>query len=122
MKDKGETFLTTRQAAELLEVNSRTVQNWVERGVLRAWKTAGGHRRISREAVEFFLQQRKMAPAVPPVASQREGERSFKVLTVANEAALWAAYENYFGMQELPVQILLALNGEKGLLCMVDGR
>lgn len=44
-------FVTTREAARLLNVSLRTVQLWAENGILNAWKTAGGHRRISVESV-----------------------------------------------------------------------
>jgi excisionase family DNA binding protein len=43
--------LTTREAAERLGVSMRTVQLWVEDGILPAWKTPGGHRRIPADAV-----------------------------------------------------------------------
>ena len=46
--------LSTREAAEQLGVALRTVQLWVEAGVLPAWKTAGGHRRISRVAAGWM--------------------------------------------------------------------
>lgn len=42
---------TTRKAAEILGVSLRTIQVWVDRGVLDAWRTAGGHRRVSLESV-----------------------------------------------------------------------
>lgn len=42
---------STREAAEILGVSLRTIQVWVDRGVLVAWKTAGGHRRVSLESV-----------------------------------------------------------------------
>jgi len=50
--------LTTRQAATLLNVSVRTVQLWVERGVLQAWKTAGGHRRISVGSIQQLLDEK----------------------------------------------------------------
>ena len=50
--------LTTRQAAVLLNVSVRTVQLWVERGVLQAWKTAGGHRRISVDSIQQLLDEK----------------------------------------------------------------
>ena len=50
--------LTTRQAAVLLNVSVRTVQLWVERGVLQAWKTAGGHRRISVDSIQQLLDKK----------------------------------------------------------------
>ena len=48
-------FCTTKEAADLLGVSVGTVQQWVESGLLQAWKTAGGHRRVTREAVENLL-------------------------------------------------------------------
>ena len=42
-----ETYITSRQAASQLGLSLRTIQLWVENGVLSAWKTAGGHRRIA---------------------------------------------------------------------------
>lgn len=50
--------LTTREASVLLGVSLRTVQLWVEAGVLNAWKTQGGHRRISEESIEKVLAER----------------------------------------------------------------
>jgi len=55
-------YLTSREAAEQLGVSLRTVQLWVESGVLRAWKTVGGHRRIERQSVEDFLRARHKGP------------------------------------------------------------
>jgi excisionase family DNA binding protein len=43
---------TTIEVARMLGMAVRSVQLMVDRGDLRAWKTAGGHRRISRESVE----------------------------------------------------------------------
>jgi excisionase family DNA binding protein len=62
--------LTTRQAAKLLNVSVRTVQLWVESGVLQAWKTAGGHRRISVGSIQQLLdeKQEKQTPIRRPNA------------------------------------------------------
>ena len=38
----NEDVMTTREAGERLGVAVRTVQLWVEAGVLPAWRTAGG--------------------------------------------------------------------------------
>ena len=54
-----ESFLTTKQAARLLGVSVRTVQLWVESGVLHAWKTAGGHRRVARASVDVLREQQR---------------------------------------------------------------
>jgi excisionase family DNA binding protein len=39
-------FSTTREVAKVLGVSLRTVQLWAEAGLLEAWRTEGGHRRI----------------------------------------------------------------------------
>ncbi|MBY0464822.1 MAG: excisionase family DNA-binding protein [Burkholderiales bacterium] len=47
--------LTTREVAQYLGLAVRSVQLMVDRGDLQAWKTSGGHRRISRESVTNWL-------------------------------------------------------------------
>ena len=107
-----ETFLTTRQAAERLGVNFRTIQNWVEKGVLRAWKTAGGHRRIASSSIDDFLRQRKNTLQGKPTPTQKK----LKILIVEDEEALRGVYEAYFEGWNFPVELFLAANGVEGLL------
>lgn len=45
-------YCSTAEAAQSLGVSTRTIQLWVDSGVLAAWKTAGGHRRVFLESVE----------------------------------------------------------------------
>ena len=47
--------LTTVQVARTLGVATGTVQRMVDAGVLEAWKTGGGHRRITRASLERHL-------------------------------------------------------------------
>lgn len=65
--------LTTKQAAELLDLSITSVQKMVINGELEAWTTPGGHRRIYRASVEALAKQRpgagsalsSAAPATP---------------------------------------------------------
>jgi len=50
---------TTIEVAGLLGMAVRSVQLMVDRGELDAWKTPGGHRRISRASVERWLASRQ---------------------------------------------------------------
>ncbi|KQO16132.1 excisionase [Acidovorax sp. Leaf76] len=50
--------LTTFEAARMLGMAVRSVQLMVDRGELQAWKTPGGHRRISRDSVAQWLRSR----------------------------------------------------------------
>lgn len=57
MKPKPKINCSAREAAQILGVSVRTAQQWVEEGLLQAWKTPGGHRRILIASVERMLAQ-----------------------------------------------------------------
>jgi excisionase family DNA binding protein len=50
-------ILTTREAAGLLGIAVSTAQQWIENGLLPAWKTPGGHRRVRLSAVSALLRK-----------------------------------------------------------------
>jgi excisionase family DNA binding protein len=79
-------FCTTRQAAARIGVSHRTVQMWVENGALRAWKTAGGHRRIAVDSVDRLLEDRRNA-----LAGHGTGAGAGLASSAALRAALAAA-------------------------------
>ncbi|RQO55848.1 DNA-binding protein [Paucibacter sp. KBW04] len=54
---------STMEVARMLGLAVRSVQLMVDRGDLTAWKTPGGHRRISRSSVEAWTAQRSGAVA-----------------------------------------------------------
>lgn len=58
---------STIEAARLLGMAVRSVQLMVDRGELQAWKTPGGHRRISRQSVSAWLAARHAAQ--PPASA-----------------------------------------------------
>ena len=82
--------MTTRQAGEALGVAVRTVQLWVEAGVLPAWRTAGGHRRIARSAVEQLMAERALVIAHPTMKPHASAEtpRALKLLLVEHDPEL----------------------------------
>lgn len=55
------TDCSTREAAHRLGMAVRSVQMMVDRGELEAWKTPGGHRRISAASVEHWVASRRAA-------------------------------------------------------------
>ncbi|MEO8502548.1 MAG: response regulator [Acidobacteriota bacterium] len=61
---------TTNQLAKLFGVVPTTVIDWVERGKLEAFKTLGGHRRITHSAVLRFLERNKLN--APPAFAARQ--------------------------------------------------
>jgi excisionase family DNA binding protein len=46
---------STAEVARRLGVSIPTVQRWVDQGLLKAWKTFGGHRRIDAGSVDAFV-------------------------------------------------------------------
>jgi excisionase family DNA binding protein len=61
----GDDTWTTVEAAQQLGLAVRSVQLMVDRGELEAWKTPGGHRRISRASVDRWLAARRLPSAAP---------------------------------------------------------
>ena len=103
--------LSTRDAAERLGVALRTVQLWVEHG---------GHRRISRVAVEKLLGERSAAlhgasvlPAVPRPASAVTALKLLVVEDDPDELHLLCLVIQSWG---LPIEITTATNGFEALL------
>jgi len=101
---------TTRETADLLGVSLRTVQLWVENGVLKAWKTAGGHRRISRDSIEMLLRERSGA------LDYEQPEKQYKLLIIEDDQDLLDLYSLQIKLWDMPLQVLTAVNGYEGLM------
>ena len=52
---KGRLGLTVSQAAAELGVSENTVRRWADAGYIGVYRTPGGQRRFSEEAVEEFM-------------------------------------------------------------------
>lgn len=62
-----EELMTTREAAKLLGVGTTTIKRWADEGRLHCVKTAGGHRRYPRSAVEGMTEPEPPVPGTGPV-------------------------------------------------------
>ena len=115
--------LSTIEAARLLGLAVRSVQLMVDRGELQAWKTPGGHRRISRASVQQWQQgQRPQSEgsAPPPQAKLPAGGR--RVLLIEDSAH----FQNLVSLlirQRFPeVQLKVASDGIAGLAMIGEWR
>lgn len=109
-------FCTTREAAQLLGVSVGTVQLWVERGVLEAWKTTGGHRRVLRDSVDKLL-RRAPAPTAPdPGAPSPSGQRRLQVMVVEDDESLLRLYRAKIAAWSLALDLLTFDNAFTALL------
>jgi excisionase family DNA binding protein len=107
-------FCSTKEAAGMLGVSHRTVQLWVESGVLQAWKTAGGHRRITMKSVEKLVGERQQAIQAPALESARADVT--KVLVVDDDATMLRLYELEMAGWNIPLTVLKAHNGFEALI------
>ena len=109
--------VSTREAAKILGVSLRTVQLWVESGVLKAWKTAGGHRRVTLSSINELMAGRQesigsQAPA--PVNDKKQ----FHILLVEDDDAIRNLFYYFFSSWKHPVRIETATNGFEGLISL----
>lgn len=103
-----EPYVSSAQAAKMLNVSLRTVQLWVEKGALKAWKTAGGHRRISLRSVKKLQQKQAIQAGV--------ANDKLQVLVVEDQENQRKLYHKYFRLWQLPVELRLAEDGFRGLI------
>jgi excisionase family DNA binding protein len=112
---------TTIEAAALLGLAVRSVQLMVDRGELRAWKTPGGHRRISRESVHRWQeshgagQPAAASPRANPPAADSSAPRPPRILLIEDSVH----FQNLVSLlvrQHLPeVELRVASDGIVGL-------
>ena len=120
------TFCTTREAAMLLGVSVGTVQLWVESGLLKAWKTSGGHRRVMRDSVSALLQntpdvaanQALVREYPMPMAAVVPAMRRLSVLVLEEDPALIHVYDTAIKKWPWTLELTLAANGLTALLKM----
>lgn len=112
-------FCTTREAAQLLGVSVGTVQLWVESGLLRAWKTAGGHRRVMRDSVDQLLRKQPEPPTTPsaavPLPSAR---RPLKVMVVEDDTDLLRLYQARLARWPMVTQVVAMHSAIAALLAI----
>lgn len=101
---------TTREAAKRLGVSLRTVQLWVDSGHLEAWKTRGGHRRISIVSVERLLKDGPVAEA-PQVPTE-----PLKLLVVEDDNIMLKLYRMRIAEWQLPIEVATVSNGYEALI------
>lgn len=116
-------ILTTREASVLLGVSLRTVQLWVEAGVLNAWKTQGGHRRISAESVDKVLAERDVISNLKWNTRQHKNAALNKsnvlnVLIAEDNEVYRDLLEFYFNNLDVPVNLTFVSDGFECLISL----
>ena len=107
-------YYTTREAAQLLGISLRTAQLWVENGTLKAWKTEGGHRRISAESLQNLLISKDKQPGTQPSGGSEPEPLS--VLVLEDDPVLLRLYKTKIQQWGLPMRLHTASNGYEALI------
>ncbi len=60
MNGRDKIYFSTQEAAVYCRVTRFTIINWVKQGLIKATRTAGGHRRIARNELMVFMRTNNM--------------------------------------------------------------
>jgi excisionase family DNA binding protein len=92
--DSTDEYCGTSYAAKLLNLSVGSIQSLVEKNELFAWKTQGGHRRISLQSIYQYQSRANLLPKLPA-----QSGKYLKVMVVeddANSRAMYQAQEQSF--------------------------
>jgi len=105
-------FCSTREAAKILGISLTTAQVMVEKGQLKAWKTSGGHRRIS--LADVYEKARNIAAGSAP--SPRSQSDKFAVLVIDDDPGFRKLLLRQIGSWKLPIEVATLSDGYEALL------
>ncbi len=106
-------YVSTREAADMLGVTVRTVQNWVDGGKLGARVTLGGHRRVFLGDVEALLAKSDM-PSVNTAAVGKDAQR-LRLVVLEDNSELLEMYRLRLSLFRVPHDLYLAQDALTGL-------
>jgi excisionase family DNA binding protein len=78
---KDKEVFTTYDAARICNANIASIKNWIAKGLLRAFRTPGGHYRIKRRDLELFVQKYNM-----PYPFEEKAQKSVYMLDTDKKA------------------------------------
>ena len=112
-RETQESYCGTTYAAKLLGMSVGTVQTLVEKGELQAWKTQGGHRRISMQSIHDYQRRHNMAPI-----SLLRSEERLRVMVVDDDESTRSMLQAQFDQWNAPLDVSLYSSAMEALLDM----
>ncbi len=108
----------SKDVAEILHVTPRTVQIWADSGVLKSWKTPGGHRRFYRQDIEeaAAILQKGESLRVNDWAANKGSAGIARLLVIEDDPALLKLYRIVMEQWDLPIKLDFASDGYEGML------
>ncbi len=112
-KEPYDGYCGTSYAAKILGISVGTVQGLVEKNDLKAWKTQGGHRRISLQSIQDYQRRHNLAPV-----SMMQGEDRLRVLVVEDDESTRLMLQASFDQWGLPLDAVMYASAMEALLDM----
>lgn len=109
--DGYESFCGTSYASKLLGLSVGTIQGLVEKNELRAWRTNGGHRRISLKSIQEYQHRHNLHPN-----ALMHGEERLKVLVVEDDDATRLMLQMNMDDWGLPLDVIMYTSAMEAML------
>ena len=109
--DSTDEYCGTSYAAKLLNLSVGSIQSLVEKNELFAWKTQGGHRRISLQSIYQYHSRANLLPKLPA-----QSGKYLKVMVVEDDANTRDMYQAYFDSWDLPIDAVMQVSAIEALL------
>ena len=109
--DTPEDYCGTTYAAKLLGLSVCTIQTLVEKNELQAWKTQGGHRRISMPSIREYQRKHNML-----TIQNTPGDNRLRVLLVEDDAVTREMLRGYCNRSVMPVDCTAMSSGLEALI------
>jgi excisionase family DNA binding protein len=114
-KPQVEDYCGTFYAAKLLRLSVGTIQALVEKNELEAWKTKGGHRRISMQSIRDYQEKRGITELV-------EKHPQLRVLLVEDDAVFLEVMRATIEKWSLPIDCTTMTSALEAMLDMASIR
>jgi len=115
VKESYDGYCGTSYAAKMLGISVGTVQSLVEKNELKAWKTHGGHRRISLQSVQDYQRRHNLTL---PSLRQGQDQDHLRVVVVEDDEATRLMLQAHFDQWGLPLDAVMYASAIEALLDM----
>ena len=112
-KEPYDGYCGSSYAAKVLGVSVGTVHGLVKSNELKAWKTQGGHRRISLQSIQDYQRRHNLANAVDGL-----GDTRLRVMVVEDDNRTRIMLQANIKKWELPIDAVMYTSAVEALLDM----
>ena len=111
LKDAVDSYCGTTYAARLLGLSVGTIQSLVEKNELQAWKTQGGHRRISMPSIREYQRRQGI-----PVTEAEVSHEQLRVLVVDDDPVIRELFQGIAARSTIAMDMTVMSSGVEALL------